>query len=107
MEEFVGCPNWVTILIHGTTILDHWAKSARQGGSLSVRELAMRAGQLERRLDDEIEQTLVLIAQLRQSMDAIHNLRYVAMKATHAFGIATLVYLHVIVSGWNPEASEI
>ena len=96
-----------------TAILNHRKRKAGQRSDLSLKELVIRTRRIESCLDGEIEQKLLMMAELAGSSpspepsSADTERKYIATKVTRIYAWTTLIYLHVIVSGLNPQVPEI
>jgi hypothetical protein len=117
IECTVGCHNWVLLQIGRIATLDSWKKRRMEAGNLDVMDLARQAGVIQEALetklfetsefqsayanhDDDIEQCAVINY---ESGKAIHRLPSHAHTATQIWGHAAIIYLSVVVSGWQPS----
>jgi hypothetical protein len=107
LPDIMGCENWAMVLVRDITVLDVWKSEMLSDGRLSMRELALRAANLELRLESGMER---VSKELSERLDESPNrgkLTVDILKITHAFAAGALVYLHVITSGPNPTLPEI
>ncbi|KAB8278382.1 fungal-specific transcription factor domain-containing protein [Aspergillus minisclerotigenes] len=96
-DQFLGCENWVMSAILDVGLLDRWKREEEGNRRLSFRELASRAKRLEDCLENGIRE---LSAKTSGSSDAVSSI-------TRIYASSTLTYLHSVVSGLNPDLSEI
>ncbi|UDD64221.1 hypothetical protein AFCA_011462 [Aspergillus flavus] len=96
-DQFLGCENWVMSAILDVGLLDRWKREEEGNRRLSFRELANRAKRLEDCLENGIRE---LSAKTSGSSDAVSSI-------TRIYASSTLTYLHSVVSGLNPDLSEI
>ncbi|KAK6849729.1 hypothetical protein PG995_013562 [Apiospora arundinis] len=127
-EEFVGCPNWVVLLISKITRLDAWKKEMRASGLLSMVELVQRASIIEDHLRAKIAQLDPIAVNcpanpvdLAASADrpfaalgveALHDFDKLRTTPSHSLSTriwaqAALLYLSNVVSGLQPCLPEI
>lgn len=103
---FMGCDSSILILIFEISQLDNWKKDANHYQKLSIIELAKRGSRIEEHIRHKI-------AQLdRISRTQLYSGRGKLLSAIHAdikkiFLLATVVYLHVVISGAQPELPEV
>ncbi|KAG8418687.1 hypothetical protein J3459_012143 [Metarhizium acridum] len=116
MDEFFGLPNWIIQLLGNVAALESWKRIQKQMGSLSADELVSRG----KVLSDGIKTGLDILEnhpELRYPPQGVFPL-LVADPVTGAHAeeqprfqmiwlLATLSYLNVIVSGWQPSSPEI
>lgn len=123
MEEFLGLHNWIIQILGDVAALDAWKKQQKKAGSLSMSELVQRGKVIE----DALKGGLGLMEshvntspggtmpswfpqlldplpslQLGKSEDhpelLVHNMIWLQ---------AVLIYLYVVISGWQPSSPEI
>ncbi|KAK2604028.1 hypothetical protein N8I77_006989 [Diaporthe amygdali] len=97
--NLMGCQSWILAVIGDIASLKQWKDENRSKGSLSVRELASRAHEMEVHLEKGIER----IDATTEAMDSNPQVRWVS----RVFALAALVLLHVVVSGPIPTLPEI
>jgi hypothetical protein len=113
MQGLVGCKNWVFTLIMETAMLDEWKRKAQDRGKLSFKELMEKAAHIELRLRREINHNSAFLEDLEQTAalsdegTVRENHSYTCGQVTNIFAYANLLYLHVVVSGWNTELAEV
>ncbi|KAK8100174.1 C6 transcription factor [Apiospora kogelbergensis] len=126
-EEFVGCPNWVVLLISEISTLDAWKKEMKASGLLSVAELVRRASCIERRLRSGIAQLDPALVDYRPHLgnraaddrsfaalgvEALQDFYKLHTTPSHSLSTriwahSALLYLSVVVSGLQPCLPEI
>jgi C6 transcription factor Pro1 len=122
LREFTGIQNWIVVSIGEIAALDSWKKEMKRTGSLSVSQLVMRAGVIERDLQKNIailEQTngrgyekpnkvtgLLELLVSRPSLNPLQHDEIIAA-ITCIWAQGALTYLNVVVSGWQPSCPEI
>jgi hypothetical protein len=91
-----------------------WKRENIEKGTFGVRELAVAADAIERRLEPRLDKIttelkhLSSIAAFGDTKDSDDDKEEVLiLRVTHAFANAAKVYLNVLVSGPNPEVTEI
>ncbi|KAK3362466.1 fungal-specific transcription factor domain-containing protein [Lasiosphaeria hispida] len=122
LQEFAGLQNWIVIGIGEIAALDAWKKEMKKNGSLSVTQLVTRAGTIEASLRAHISElempakpdpdaNMNPLAQYISHMSQNSLISSLMMEATgsinHVWAQATLTYLNVVVSGWQPASPEI
>ncbi|CAG9980903.1 unnamed protein product [Clonostachys byssicola] len=114
LEEVIGCQNMTIVQIGEIAVLDEWKKQCQNTGNLNVIELARRATRIKNVLEGHImrlehEPTEGrknggnLLDLLAPNDGASSSRRLVTLVWTRA----TLLYLHVVVSGWQPASDEV
>ncbi|KAH6674829.1 C6 transcription factor [Halenospora varia] len=109
LGSLFGCANQVMVLIFETALLDNWKREAEQNRQLSMIELVKRGSKIEERLQQEIgnlERTHSL-EELNLEESSGNNLLASQDEITNIFALSTLTYLHVVISGAQPELPEI
>ncbi|KAF5023128.1 hypothetical protein F66182_4823 [Fusarium sp. NRRL 66182] len=122
MEDYVGLQNWVVQIIGDISALHAWKKEQKKAGSLSINELVQRGKVIE----DAIKAGLtVLGGNLQSCGGAFHDPIFsivaspaqqedIKTKQAPSLALnnfiwlqAALIYLHVVISGWQPSSPEI
>ncbi|KAH7342554.1 fungal-specific transcription factor domain-containing protein [Rhexocercosporidium sp. MPI-PUGE-AT-0058] len=123
LEAIIGCQNWVMLQIGEIAMLDAWKQQRKREGCLDVMELVYRATVIKKELEtyfagledsprlpekgEERNEFLdVLTARLggEQKETGLNSQRRLATRIwTHA----ALIYLSVVVSGWQPANIEV
>ena len=116
LEDFVGCENWVMLQIGEISALDAWKKSMKKAGQLDMMELVARASAIKQallsnlaRLDAAVNtpmnNPLALFSLYRDQLPSMPGgcTTYV----TRVWAHAALLYLSIVVSGWQPGAAGV
>ncbi|KAI1775145.1 fungal-specific transcription factor domain-containing protein [Hypoxylon cercidicola] len=119
LEAAIGCQNWALLQVGEISALDAWKQQCKRDGSLDVMELVRRASAIKdslethlTRLDTEPRvisnevtgQMVAFTADFTQQSETLANLSPVV---TRVWAHAALVYLSVVVSGWQPAGSDV
>ncbi|KAI0457196.1 fungal-specific transcription factor domain-containing protein [Xylaria acuta] len=119
LEATLGCQNWVLLQIGEISALDAWKQQCKRVGNLNVMELVRQATIIKCSLETQltqIETEPVTIAREYESvldiLTAYGSSRLGAAKSqtslvTRVWAHAALLYLFVVVSGWQPANSEV
>lgn len=97
LDQVMGCNNEVMMLISRVATLEAWKRECREEGKLSNAKLVMKAAGIEEELENTIEKLNKEISQARNPVNEVSQL----------FATAALVYLHVMVSGFQSSLPEI
>ncbi|KAK3386474.1 fungal-specific transcription factor domain-containing protein [Podospora didyma] len=116
MEAVVGCKNWVLLQIGEIAALDAWKQQCKMVGNLDVMELVRRATAIKDTLTARLAHlqsespvskpsgVLDLLAPHGQpSPDRADQHCLV----TQVWACAALIYLSVVVSGWQPASPDV
>jgi len=119
LEAAVGCQNWVMLQIGEVAVLDAWKQRCKNAGNLDVMELVHRAtaikGSLEAHLA-RLETDPVIIPKESSSLLDVLTADYCQQSKTLAnqsslvtriWAHAALIYLFVVVSGWQPTSVDV
>lgn len=115
LEEFFGLPNWIVQVLGDVAVLESWKRIQKQTGSLSMNELVSR-GQV---LADAIKAGLQALE--HQPRNHLVSRGFPLLVENPITGsdpdqqptfqiiwlLATLSYLNVVISGWQPSNPEI
>lgn len=116
LEAVVGCQNWVLLQIGEIAVLDAWKQQCKRAGNLDVMELVHRAAAIKDTLEAHItrlENEPAIIPKEHSSLldilaaDNSQHLQKNAIQSsmvTSVWGHAALLYLSVVVSGWQPAS---
>ncbi|KAI0403496.1 fungal-specific transcription factor domain-containing protein [Xylaria palmicola] len=119
LEATVGCQNWVLIQIGEISALDAWKQQCKKAGSLDVMELVRRATLIKRlaeirlaQLESEPTTTAREHSSVLDVLTAHHSTGEGAVECqisvvTRVWAHAALLYLFVVVSGWQPANAEV
>ncbi|KAF2103650.1 hypothetical protein NA57DRAFT_31077 [Rhizodiscina lignyota] len=121
VEAVIGIKNWVLLQIGEIATLDAWKRHRRAAGNLDVMELARRAMiikdslvtnlmQLETEIDPAIApkdsaNLLDIFAQCNCQPSKTSTIQ--RSLVTHIWAHAALIYLFVVVSGWQPTSVDV
>ena len=116
LEDFIGCENWVMLQIGETAALDAWKKSMRKAGQLDMIELVARASTIKQVLLDNLARLDAAANTLKTNalgLFTVYNDQLPSMPGgfsafvTRVWAHAALLYLSVVVSGWQPASAGI
>jgi hypothetical protein len=106
IRQFTGCSDYVTQEQVRVIQLNDWRKDMQAKKQLSILELATRAKDIENALQRELDKmnddanpTVALFGESRSP--------FIAALITRIYIYATMIYLHVVVSGPHPDLPEI
>jgi len=119
LEAAVGCQNWALLQIGEIAVLDAWKQRCKRAGNLNVMELVHRAtaikGSLEAHLT-RLETDPVIIPKEGSCLldvlaaDYSQHSKTLASQGplvTRIWAHAALIYLFVVVSGWQPTSVDV
>ncbi|KAI0467817.1 fungal-specific transcription factor domain-containing protein [Xylaria cf. heliscus] len=119
LEATLGCQNWVLLQIGEISALDAWKQQCKRVGSLDVMELVRRATVIKCSLEAQLTQIEIEPAPVAREYESVLDIltadgisRPNATKSqtsivTRVWAHAALLYLFVVVSGWQPANSEV
>ena len=119
LEAVVGCQNWVLQRIGETSALDGWKRKSQKAGNLDVMEVVRQAtsikGSLEtnlKRLESGTGRPHAAQSDLRSILEMGSDQKTVASNeqssvVTRVWAHAALIYLSIVVSGWQPKSDEV
>ncbi|KAL0769079.1 hypothetical protein CaCOL14_008387 [Colletotrichum acutatum] len=114
LERFIGCQNWAMILIAEVASLASWKKEMRKQGSFSNLELFRRGGDLEIKFREGLSSLSAQEPKVRdQRPPWLADDRFAKEESeaitlvTQIWAHAGLIYLHVVLSGWQSASMEI
>lgn len=121
LEEFVGCQNWLMLLVSEIATLDAWKKELRRAGKLDMMELFTRASRIKQELHDNLSRldprgsaakTKRSLPEVFSAYGSSNNNQLSSSFDESAFvtrvwAHAALAYLSVVVSGWQPANANI
>ncbi|KAI8944396.1 fungal-specific transcription factor domain-containing protein [Xylaria longipes] len=112
LEAVVGCQNWALVQIGEIAVLDVWKQRCKSSGTLDMIELVRRATAIKNSLETHLARL-----QTNTSADLKDNSVFGVLTAnstvgqtplvTLAWAHAALIYLSVVVSGWQTASVEI
>ncbi|KAK9369248.1 fungal-specific transcription factor domain-containing protein [Lipomyces kononenkoae] len=119
LEAVVGCKNWALLHIGEIAVLDAWKQRCKRTGNLDVIELVHRATAIKDSLEahlTQLEIDPVIIPKEGSSLLDVFTPNYYQQSNTPAnqsslvtrvWAHASLVYLFVVVSGWQPASLDV
>ncbi|CAN9083223.1 unnamed protein product [Alternaria sp. RS040] len=119
LEETVGCQNWALLYVGEIAALDSWKQQSHRAGSLDVMELVRRATAIKASVEEHIlqlENGPISSSNEGSSLlemfasDFGHQRRTPTRQtilATRVWAHAALLYLFVVVSGWQPASLDV
>ncbi|KAI1648984.1 fungal-specific transcription factor domain-containing protein [Daldinia loculata] len=119
LETVVGCQNWVLLQISEISALDAWKKQCKGAGNLDVIDLVRRATAIKDFLETHLirlEAESSAVAQSGSSLLDAFNVHYYQQSktsvcqsrlTTRVWAHAALIYLIIVVSGWQPASVEV
>ncbi|KAG8672646.1 Trichothecene biosynthesis transcription regulator tri10 [Fusarium poae] len=93
MDEVLGCKNWAMLTILEVGKLDRWKRQEQEHNRLSLKTLARRAMMIEDMLTEELQRL--------PTSETLPDL------ITRIYAASITTYLHTVVSGLNPNLSEV
>ncbi|KAF1841394.1 uncharacterized protein K460DRAFT_379483 [Cucurbitaria berberidis CBS 394.84] len=119
LEAIVGCQNWVLLEIGEIVVLDAWKVQCRRAGVLDVMELVHRATSIKVSLESQLarlETDPLCVSKESNSLldvfafDHGRHTRSLASQSnlvTRVWAHAALIYLSVVVPGWQPASVDV
>ena len=119
LEAAVGCQNWVLLQIAEIAVLDAWKQRCKGAGNLDVMELVRRATVIKDSLEahlTRLETDPIIISKEGSSLLDVFTEDYCqppkvptsqSSLVTGAWAHAALIYLFVVVSGWQPASVDV
>ncbi|KAI0505885.1 fungal-specific transcription factor domain-containing protein [Xylaria bambusicola] len=113
LESVVGCQNWVLVQIGEIAVLDAWKQRCKRGGTLDVMESVRRATCIKSSLETGLTRLQTSTVANSENSNAIFDIFAENSTAsqkplvTLAWAYSALIYLSVVVSGWQPASVEI
>ncbi|KAI0876798.1 fungal-specific transcription factor domain-containing protein [Hypoxylon argillaceum] len=114
LEVVIGCQNWVLVQIAEIAVLDTWKQRCKNSGTLDMMELVHRATAIKSSLETDLARIQIGTgANLKENNDlfdvlAVNNTAGRQKPLiTLAWAHAALIYLSIVVSGWQPANPEI
>lgn len=116
LQDVFGCSTMVFLILTDIAALDEWKRGSKQSGTFSLMQIAERGGMIEQKITEALANFMTLPDSL--SEEAIHDQSYPVQYLEGALGrrqpgisqinhiwlLAAQVYLHVVLSGWQPLA---
>lgn len=111
LEDFLGVSNWVMLNIGEIAALDAWKKSMKEAGQLDMMELVARASAIKQALLGNLAHLDTAVNTPRTSGLNLFTSYHDSLPpmpggcaafVTRVWAHAALLYLSVVVSGWQP-----
>jgi hypothetical protein len=118
VKAVVGCQNWVMLGIGEIAVLDAWKQQCKRAGNLDVMELVFRATAIKERFKEgfmlletnpgNVTSTVnSLLGAFTSGQDEkAATLATQSILVTRVWAHAALLYLCVVVSGWQPASDD-
>ncbi|KAI9694871.1 MAG: hypothetical protein M1822_000487 [Bathelium mastoideum] len=113
LEDFIGCENWVILQIGEIAALDAWKKSMKEAGKLDMMELVARASVIKQALLARLDAPANTPKTNWLSLLTFYNDQLPPIPGgctafvTRVWAYAALLYLSVVVSGWQPGSAGV
>jgi hypothetical protein len=120
LETAIGCQNWALLQIGEIAVLDAWKQRCKRAGNLDVMELVYRATAIKDSLEAHLMQLETgLVTNLSKEGSSLLNLftsdygqqlitpASQSSLVTRVWAHAALIYLFVVVSGWQPASIDV
>jgi C6 transcription factor Pro1 len=119
LETVVGCQNWALLQIGEIAVLDAWKQQCKRTRNLNIMELVNRATAIKDSVEAhlvQLETNLVIIPKEDSSLLDVFTADYCQQLKTPAsqshlvtciWAHAALVYLFIVVSGWQPASVDV
>lgn len=117
IDGVIGIKNWVLLEIGEVSALDAWKQQCLKGGNLNVLELARRGMVIKESLVDQLMRLETasepLALEKNNSSDILtafdHQPKLSSQTAfiTQVWAHAALIYLLVVLSGWQPASPDV
>ena len=118
LEEIMGCQNWVVRQLGEIATLEAWKQERKEAGDLDVMEMVHRAQSIKEllvaqlmRLEIETQtssnESSSLLKVLNPSYQYLHDVTGRNSLITRLWAHATLLYLAIVVSGWQPASANV
>lgn len=119
LQAIVGCQNWAILQIGEIAVLDAWKQRCKRAGNLNVIDLVHRATAIKNSLEaylTQLETDPGIGLKEDSSLFAVFTADYNQQSNTPArqsslvtsvWAHAALVYLFVVVSGWQPANVDV
>ena len=118
-EAIIGCQNFVLLLIGEIAALDAWKQQRKRDGNLDVMKLVQRATTIKDSLAVRLARLEADAASVPEKSNTVmdvfvpyhgqllktHNSQ--RFLVTRAWAHAALIYLFVVVSGWQPASADV
>lgn len=121
LESALGCQNWVLLRIGEIAALDAWKQQLKRAGNLDIVELVRRAMPIKSSVETDLSILETTPAAFQREPDSfldILNANHLGQSdttrvdgrislITGIWAHAAILYLSVVVSGWQPASDEV
>ncbi|KAF2147995.1 hypothetical protein K461DRAFT_298101 [Myriangium duriaei CBS 260.36] len=115
LQATIGCQNWVILYLGKIASLNSWKRDRKRAGSLDIVELVQRAMSIKASLKELLGQVQAKQVNTHSNsfIEVLGSTSGVANRAasksltTRIWAHAALLYLTIVVSGWQPANIEI
>jgi hypothetical protein len=115
LEAAVGCQNWALLQIGEIAVLDAWKQRCKRAGNLDVMELVRRAAAIKDALEIHLKrletEPAVIPERGNNLLDVLTaddcQQSQTPTLVTRIWAHAALIYLFVVVSGWQPASVDL
>lgn len=115
LEGVIGCQNWALLQIGEVAVLDAWKQRCKIEGNLDVMDLVRRATTIKDALETQrnyLENNPTNGPEISSAEEVLSPYQSSKVSAggswiTRVWAHAALVYLSVVVSGWQPASADV
>lgn len=118
IESIIGCQNWLMVQIGEIAALDAWKKQHKKAGDLDVMELVVRAKAIQDILQSHLARLQAATTTVSTAVSSVtdifatYNNEPLILDndrkfVTHIWAYAAVIYLFVVVSGWQPSNADV
>ncbi|KAI9727716.1 MAG: hypothetical protein M1828_005944 [Chrysothrix sp. TS-e1954] len=121
LKPTLGCHNWVLLRIGEISALDAWKQQLKRAGNLDIVELVRRAMPIKSSVEASLSALETTPAAIEWESDTfldILNANHLAQSGTtrvdgrvslitSIWAHAAILYLSIVVSGWQPASDEV
>lgn len=119
LKDVIGCENWVLVQIGEISALDAWKQRCKGAGNLDIMELVRRATVIKSLLEDRVAQLeiepVTTPKKANSLLDTLSGHHYQHPRTfvnqtslvTQVWAHAALIYLFIVVSGWQPASVDV
>ncbi|WYZ35913.1 hypothetical protein EsH8_X_000560 [Colletotrichum jinshuiense] len=114
LEDFTGCQNWTVKVIADIVMLDVWKEEMHKRRTLSSLELSKRGAEIKKRIYEGLSRVADIKPKVRDHRppwlaepQQAEQEAWACLLVTQIWAHAGLIYLHVVLLGWQPESTEI
>jgi C6 transcription factor Pro1 len=119
LETVIGCQNWALLHIGEIVALDAWKQKCKKAGNLDIIELVRRATVVKSSLEAHLARLESLPEPISDEASSLPNifrtdlfqqsygLQNQSRLTTRIWAHAALVYICVVISGWQPANPDV